>query len=149
MSIQRGMYTNSIKYQLFVANLAGLYLHSPSLGGSPIYQPDSPPVYSPPAVYATTESHSRTSSTQSSSSETPLIPPAGTKSAIQVSTGVSGVVVSLQSSTTSYPRSGPKAPEGNPQLVYARIDPAKHSQPLPPASDNQVQYAQIDYQEKL
>jgi len=43
----------------------------------------------------------------------------------------------------------PKAPEGNPQLVYARIDPAKHSQPLPPASDNQVQYAQIDYQEKL
>ena len=105
MSIQRGMYTNSIKYQLFVANLAGLYLHSPSLGGPPVYQPDSPLVYSPPAVYATTESHSRTSSTQSSSSETPLLP-LGAKSAIQVSTGVSGVVVSLQSSTTSYARSG-------------------------------------------
>jgi len=85
-----------------------VYSKSPSLGGPPIYQPDSPPVYSPPAVYATTESHSRTSSTQSSSSETPLLPP-GAKSAIQVSTGVSGIVVSLQSSTTSYPRSGVSA----------------------------------------
>ena len=102
------MYTNSIKYWLFVANLAGLYLPSPSLGGSPIYQPDSPPVYSPPAVYATTQSHSRTSSTQSSGSETPLLPP-GAKSGIHVSTGVSGVVVSLQSSTTSYARSGVSA----------------------------------------
>ena len=109
MSIQRGMYTNSIKYQLFVANLAGLYLQSTSLGGSPIYQPDSPPVYSPPAVYATTESHSRTSSTQSSGSEIPLLPPAEAKSGLQVSTGVSGVVVSLQSSTTSYARSGVSA----------------------------------------
>ena len=106
MSIQRGMYTNSIKYQLLVADLAGLYLHSPSLGGSPIYQPDSPPVYSPPAVYATTESHSRRSSTQSSGSNQTLLPPAGAKSGIQVSTGVGAVVVSLQSSTTSYARSG-------------------------------------------
>ena len=106
MSIQRGMYTNSIKYPLFVANLAGLYLHSPSLGGSPIYQPDSPPVYLPPAVYATTGSYSRTSSTQSSDSDESLLASPGAKSSIQVSTGVGVVAVSSQSSTTSYARSG-------------------------------------------
>jgi len=88
-----------------------LYLHSPSLqpDSPPVYlhspslQPDSPPVYSP---YATTESYSRTSSTQSSGSDEPLLPPAGAKSGIQVSTGVGVVAVSLQSSTTSCARSG-------------------------------------------
>jgi len=74
-----------------------VYTKSPSL------QPDSPPVYSP---YATTESYSRMSSTQSSGSDQSLLPAAGAKSGIQVSTGVGVVAVSLQSSTTSYARSG-------------------------------------------
>ena len=62
-------------------------------------------MYSPPAVYATTESYSRTSSTQSSDSDQSLLPAAGAKSGVQVSAAVGGVAVSLQSSSTSYARS--------------------------------------------
>ena len=94
-------------------------LYSSSLGGPPVYQPDSPPV----GGDTSTESH-WTLGTESSHSDKPPPKPTGVKSGIkvvqgmsgervttgvggvQIATGVAGVAVSLQSSTTAYTRSG-------------------------------------------
>jgi len=93
-------------------------LHSPSLGGTPVYQLQTPVAVDIPTKSPTV---SMASSTDSTDSNTPLL--------------------QLPKPTTE-----PKAPEGNPQLVYAIIDPTKQSQPQPPTNDNQqVKYAQIKH----
>lgn len=41
----------------------------------------------------------------------------------------------------------PPAPVGSPNLMYAQLESVKHTQVQPPASDDPVQYAQIEHQD--
>ena len=73
-----------------VTKLTGLVLYSPSLGGPPVYQPDSSQVYSSPVhspgaeVDATTTDPNSTTSSTDSAKSNDLLLPSGVNSGIHV-----------------------------------------------------------------
>ena len=47
------------------------------------------------------------------------------------------------------PQSSPPVPVGSPHLAYVQLEAVKLTQVQPPSSDEPVQYAQIEHQDKL
>ena len=116
------------------------YIPSPSLGGPVQLYKSSTAVAG--LIYANSEL--TTSTAVARNPET--VPRTQSSDSTTLSSSTTPPSADSERSNDPLLQPSPPAPVESPHLVYAQLEAVKQTQVLPPASDDHVQYAQIEHQ---